>query len=204
MEGLALENSSLLTSSQSKPFWQLTQDIEGSRPRIIDQVNSKLDQYHPLATGEKVLCGPVCGRASKAIRSILDEQGYKYKQYITYRLSDRHMSQDHTFIVVDLEGKEAIVDGAYLRFLDVLGLDPKILPQHDILIMSYDGLEKWLDYLVYLRKKQEPLLLAEYGSTHGMGPHPNFYDLSDTEAKEYFRKIWDFKGQIYKEKTGDE
>jgi len=168
------------------------------RQHLIDGVNILLEgETAHFRSYENVLKGHVCGRSTRVLEYLLESNGFDVKGYQTRQLGRYYPCGDHKLLVVNLD-EEIIVDPAYYQFIDIFYLPEEYMPKEDIMIVPYNDLDEKIDEFVELRN----LRLR----TH---PNPKIltddkiiswkFKESDEELHIYFRRIWDYKNNIYEE-----
>lgn len=171
----------------------LIKSCDRYRPHLIATINMLLEGgYSHTQQPQDALRGHVCGRATRVLSYLLNSEGYDVRAVKTNSLGGKYPSQSHEFLVVDLN-KETIVDAAYYQFINVFFLDKEQMPKEDILIVPYEKLDEKIKEFVRLRNLKvethpEPQILKE---------HSDRFSMSDERLRDHFRRVWDYKAQIY-------
>lgn len=194
--------------SDSADLVQLKHDLLEFRPTLLKQMTENAATSR-LLNSRFPLCDSVCGLVTDKLKSFLTERGYKFTQVITRKLGThdyRYISPDHTFVVVHLENRDVIVDGAYLSFFAQAGSDFKVdvarVVFGDILILPYEHLDAWVNEISNLREQYyefyEKRKAGALQERKGSGSDSSLYfELSSEEFAKYMKRIWNFNDPIY-------
>ncbi|MCD6398499.1 MAG: hypothetical protein J7L08_01125 [Candidatus Aenigmarchaeota archaeon] len=167
---------------------------------LIDGVNILLEgERSHFRTYENALKGHVCGRSSRVLGYLLETNGFDVKGYMTQYLGWDYVDGGHIFLVVDLD-EEVIVDSAYYQFIDIFDLKEDQMPQEDIMIVPYVELDEKIDEFVELRNLRLRTHPNPEVLTHQkLECSSRRYNQSDQELHDYFKRIWDYRSDIYHE-----
>ena len=175
------------------PISEMTDDISKAvmdfKPHLIAGVNILIQgDYTHVTTGERVLRGQVCGRATLILGYFLQTQGLEvyraHTDFFNEECFGKYSAPDgHMFSVAG--GK--IYDAAYRQFTDIFYLPEEDLPKDEILITDYSNLEDVISSFAGLKDRRI--------QTH---PNPSefadlkIFGLSFEELKQYYRRVWDY------------